>query len=386
VDLRDDPRGRTPLMPADDATEHEVTLLELLVPLVEGYKLLVLSVLVAALAGFGVASLIPPTFTATATILPPQQQQSSALTALAATLGPLAGLAGGAGGLRTPADQYVALMQSVSVSDRIIDQFQLREVYEQKFRVDARKKLERNVHIRTGKKDGLITIEVDDTSPKRAADIANQYVDELRRMTGTIAVSEAQQRRVFFESQLQQTRDRLVKAQQALGASGFNQGALKAEPKAAAESYARLRAEATAAEVRLQTMRGTLSDNTPEVQQQQATLSALRVQLARVEAASVTTDNASPDYVSKYREFKYQETLFELFARQYELARADESREGALIQVVDVAQAPERKSKPKRAMTAITTTLATALLLAIGVVARHSWRQRQARRSGSAAA
>jgi uncharacterized protein involved in exopolysaccharide biosynthesis len=254
----------------------------------------------------------------------------------------------------------------------------LMQEYEAKLRMHARKTLSGNVRITVGKKDGLITVEVDDKSPQRAADLANQYVDELRYMTSTIAVSEAQQRRVFFEHQLQQTKDKLTAAQQALQASGFGQGAIKAEPKAAAEGYARLRAEVTAAEVRLQGTRGSLADDAPEVRQQQATLTALRSQLARLEQASNVS--GGPDYVSKYREFKYQETLFDLFARQYELARVDESREGALIQVVDRAAPPEWKSKPKRAITAIVAALATALLLIVAVVARHSWQQRLARR------
>ena len=114
------------------------------------------------------------------------------------------------------------------------------------------------------------------------------------------------------------------------------------------------------------------------MRQQQATLTALRSQLTRLEQASDV--NGGPDYVSKYREFKYQETLFDLFARQYELARVDESREGALIQVVDKAAPPEWKSKPKRAITAIVVALASALLLIVAVLAHHSWRQRLARR------
>ena len=287
-------------------------------------------------------------------------------------------MAGATGVVRAPADQYVALMQSVTVSDRIIDKFNLMQEYEAKLRMHARKTLAGNVRITVGKKDGLITVEVDDKSPQRAADMANQYVDELRYMTSTIALSEAQQRRVFFEHQLQQTKDKLTAAQQALQASGFGQGAIKAEPRAAAEGYARLRAEVTAAEVRLQGMRGSLADDAPEMRQQQATLTALRSQLTRLEQASDV--NGGPDYVSKYREFKYQETLFDLFARQYELARVDESREGALIQVVDRAAPPEWKSKPKRAITAIVVALATALLLVVAVLARHSWRQRLARR------
>jgi capsule polysaccharide export protein KpsE/RkpR len=273
-------------------------------------------------------------------------------------------------------DQYIALMQSVTASDRLIDQFKLMDVYSAKYRVDARKELAQNVRITAGKKDGLITVEVDDASPQRAADIANRYVEELRRLTGTLAVTEAQQRRVFFERQLQQSRDRLVMAQQALQASGFNAGALKAEPKAAAEAYAKLKAETTAAEVRLQTLRGSLADGAPEVRQQEATMAALRRQLAHAEQA---TDIAgAPDYVGKYREFKYQETLFELYARQFELARVDESREGALIQVVDPAAAPEKRSRPKRMMVALTATLITVFLLVAYILVRLNYRQARA--------
>lgn len=341
-------------------------------------KLLVLAPLAAGLLALGIATLIPPTYTATTTLLPPQQTQGGAATALA-SLGTLAGLAGNATGIASSGDRYVALMQSATVTDRLIDQFKLMGVFEAKFRVDARKALAANVRISLGKKDGLITVEVDDTSPQRAADIANRYVDELRRITGTLAVTEAQQRRVFFEQQLQASKARLVQAQETLQASGFNAGALKAEPRAAAEGYARLKAEATAAEVRIQALRGNLADNTPEVRQQQATLSALREQLARVERATDT--KGSPDYIGKYRDFKYQETLFELYARQFELARVDESKEGALIQVVDLATPPEKKSKPKRAMIAGSTTLVAGALLALWVVLREPGRRTsQARR------
>lgn len=372
-------RNEAPLAnldPRDSADEDDgMDLFELLSLLARHWKLLVAGSLLAGFAALGITYLIPPTFTATTTFLPPQQQQSAAASALA-SLGPLAGLAGVAG-VRTPADQYVALMQSVTVSDRLIEQFKLMQEYDVDYRMEARKALAKNVRIAVGKKDGLITVEVDDKSPQRAAQIANSYVDELRRMTGSIAITEAQQRRLFFERQLVQTRDKLTAAQLALQASGFSQGALKAEPKAAAEGYARLRAEVTAAEVRLQTTRGSLADDTPEVRQQQAALGALRGQLARLEQA--TDVRGGPDYVGKYREFKYQETLFELFSRQYELARVDESREGALIQVVDAALPPERKSKPKRAIIAIMSTLAAGLLLIMALLARQSWRQHQAR-------
>jgi uncharacterized protein involved in exopolysaccharide biosynthesis len=372
-------RIETPAPPYLD--DEGPSLMELAGVLGGHLKLLVAGPLLVGLAALAYTFWVAPTFTAVTTFLPPQQQQSAA-TSLLASLGPLANLAGAnAGALRTPADQYVAFMQSATVSDRIVEHFKLMQEYEAQYRVDARKRLAGNVRITVGKKDGLITVEVDDKRPDRAAEIANRYVDELRRMTGTIAVSEAQQRRMFFEHQLTQTRDRLTEAQLALQASGFSQGALKAEPKAAAEGYAKLQAEVTATEVRLQATRKNLADETPEVRQLQAALGALRGKLERMEQA--TDIRGSPDYVGKYREFKYQETLFELYSRQYELARVDESREGALIQVVDVATPPERKSKPKRAVTAVVTTLVTLLVLAGFVLARDSWRRRRAGPTGS---
>jgi uncharacterized protein involved in exopolysaccharide biosynthesis len=211
--------------------------------------------------------------------------------------------------------------------------------------------------------------------------MANAYVEELRRLTSTLAVSEAQQRRLFFEKELKEARDQLARAQQDLQASGFNVGALRAEPKAAAESYARLKAEITAAEVRTQVLRGSLADSSPEVQRQLAQLSALRGQLARLEQAADAS--VGPDYLTKYREFKYRETLFELFARQYEIARVDESREGALIQVVDLAVPPEYKSKPKRALIAVAATLLSLLLLGVFILVRHSWRETAADPEGA---
>ena len=304
-------------------------------------------------------------------MLPPQQQQSAAASALQ-NLGALAGLAGGVAGIKSPADQYVALMQTTTVEDRLIERFKLMEVYDAKYRSEARKELEKNTRISAGKKDGLLTIEFDDEDPKRAADIANAYVEELRRITSNLAITEAQQRRAFFEKQLAQTKDKLAAAQRALQAAGINEGAIRAEPKAAAEAYARLQAEITASEVRLQTMRGYLAETAPEFLQAQNQLNALRGQLARREA--VNTSGAQGDYVDRFREFKYQETLFELFARQYEVARIDESREGAVIQVVDTATPPERKSKPKKALIAVVATLAAGFALLLWVFVRHALR------------
>jgi capsular polysaccharide biosynthesis protein len=350
-----------PMAGDPDETEDSIHLLDLVFPLAQRWRmLLVVPSLAAFVAGMW-AFLVEPTFTARTTFLPPQQQQSAGAAALA-SLGTLAGLAG-ASGIRTPADQLVSLLQSNAVRDPIIDGMGLMAHYEVEYRTDARRQLDREVRISVGKRDGLVTIEADGRTPEQAAELANRHVVELRRVTGELALSEAQQRRAFFEIHVRQTHERLMKAQAALESSGVTAGALRAEPRVMADSYGAIRAQITAAEVRLAALKRNLADRAPEVLQQVSTLTALREQLARIEAVSPAPSNEG--YLGRFREFKYQEALFELFARQYELARVDESKEGALIQVVDAATPPERRSRPRRAVLVVSTWGLTLLLTSV---------------------
>lgn len=353
--------------------------LDLMLPLAARWRSLLLLPLCCGVLALGGSFLLPPVYTATTTFMAPQQSSGGLMGALS-SLGGLAGLAGGAVGLKNSADQYVGLMQSVTVSDRIIAQFKLAEVYDIEFPSLLRKELATHVQISVGKKDGLISVQVEDNNAERAAAMANQYVEELRRMTSVLAVTEAQQRRVFFEKQLQDTKAQLARAQAGLQGSGFNPGALKTEPRAAAESYARLRAETTAAEVKLQTLRGALADSSAEVRQQLALLQALREQVQQLEKSQAAAQSGpvSADYISRYRDYKYQETLFELMAKQYELARIDESREAALIQVVDQAHPPERRSRPRRVLIAAAATLLSGLGYALFLVLQDRWRRARA--------
>jgi tyrosine-protein kinase Etk/Wzc len=349
--------------------DDEISLLDLLQVIVDNLRLLVLGPLVCGLAALGISFAISPTFTAKTQFLPPQQQQSSAASILA-SLGALGGLAGAATGLKSPADQYIAFMKSVSVQDALIERFKLVEKYEAKLKTDARLALTGNVRIASGK-DGLISVEVDDKDPKYAADLANAHVEELRNLLGRLAVTEAQQRRMFFEKQLAQAKDNLAKADLALKSSGIHSSVLKSSPASAVEAVARLKAGISVQEVKLGTMRNYLTENSPDFKQALSELASLKSQLAKAEKEEPASQGAS-DYVARYREFKYQETMFELFAKQFELAKVDESREGAVIQVLDIAEPPERKAKPKKAMIAILATFASGFALFLFVFVRSA--------------
>ncbi len=353
----------------DMQDDDEISLLDLLQVVVDNLRLLVLGPLVCGLAALGYSFTIPPTYTAKTQFLPPQQQQSSAASMLA-SLGALGGLAGAATGLKSPADQYISFMKSVRVQDELIERFKLIEKYEAKLKTDARMALTGSVRIASGK-DGLISVEVDDNDPKFAADLANAHVDELRNLLARLAVTEAQQRRMFFEKQLQITKENFTKADLALKSSGINSSVLKLSPASAVEAVARLKAGISVQEVKLGTMRNYLTESSPDFKQALSELASLKSQLTKAEKEEPASKDAS-DYVARFREFKYQETMFELFAKQFELAKVDESREGAVIQVLDIAEPPERKAKPKKAMIAIIAALSSGFALLLFVFIRSA--------------
>lgn len=351
-------------------------------PLIRHWRLLIALPLACALAALGITYLLQPVYTARTTFLPPQQQQSSAAAAIA-SLGNLAGLTGAGAPVKSPADLFVALMQSSTVEDRIIERFKLMDLYAESLRSDARRRLENNTRVSIGKRDGLVTVEFDDHSPQRAAAVANAYVEELRHLTSSLAVSEAQQRRVFFEAEMKRAHAALTAAEQALQASDINTSTLKSDPRLAAEPLLRVRAQLAAAELRLRMLLGTMAEQSPEVQQQRAIVAGLQQQLAASERSG-DRDRGSK-YSGRFREFKYHEALFEVLSRQYESARLDEAKEGSIIQVVDLAVEPDRRSRPRRASTAINTLLVALLSLVVVLEARLIWSRIQPSLAAAAA-
>ena len=355
----------------NEQIEDEISLLDVLQVIVENLRLIVLGSLVAGLLALGASFLITPTYMAKARIMPPQQQQSSAASLLQ-SLGALGGIAGAASGIKNPNDQFVAFMQSRTIQDALIKRFNLTERYDVKYVEDARTVLTKKVQISSGK-DGLISISVEDHQPAFAAELANAHITQLAELLSKLAVTEAQQRRIFFEKQLLNAKENLTKAEQALQSTGVSASTLKANPAAAVSGLAQLQASIAAQEVRVSSMRGYLAESAPDFKQAMTELAALRTQLRRAEqtAPSQSGDN---DYIAKFRDFKYYETLFDLFAKQFELARVDESREGAVIQILDTATPPERKSKPQKALIAVIASIAAAFLLLLFVFIRQSLR------------
>ncbi len=363
--------------PIPEGGDDEISLLEMLQVLWEHKWLLIGSTLGAGVLAAGVTLMMPNYYTATARMLPPQQNSSSA-AALLGQLGGLAAAAGGSiGGIRNPNDLYVGMLKSRTVADRLIERFDLKAYFDEESQNLTQKELADASKISAGK-DGIISVSVETKDPKLSADLSNAYVEELIRLTGLLAVTEASQRRLFFERQLAKVRDNLAAAEndarEALSKGGL--ALVEGQGRSLIEASARLRAQITAREVQIGAMRGFASETNPDLQLMQRELGALRAELARVEGSSAPgADGKYPPVANenarKLRELRYLEMLQELLVRQTEAARLDEAKDMSLVQVLDSAAPPDRKSAPKRAFIVLIAMVFMFLLVVFGVFGRR---------------
>jgi uncharacterized protein involved in exopolysaccharide biosynthesis len=356
-----------------DGQEDEISLLDLLIVLAERKRLIFWVTAGFAVVAVIVSLLLPESYTATVTILPPQQN-SSLSSQLAAQLGSLGGIvqmASGSGSLlKNPNDMYAAMLRSRTVEDAMVDHFALMQEYGTKYLSDACKAFENHSSVDGSGKDGLIHISVKDRDPKRAADLANGYVDQFRELSKSLAFIEAQQRRLFFEDQWKQANQNLADAEQALKETEQKTGLIQLDSQARAliESAAALRAQIVTKEVQIQGMQTYATGENAQLIEAEQELAGLRAQLAKMGGNGDNPDSiivpkgqmtgAGIEYVRRLRDVKYYETVFEIMARQFELAKLDEAKEGAIIQVVDPAIPPDRKSFPRRALIVLAATAA----------------------------
>jgi tyrosine-protein kinase Etk/Wzc len=374
------------------SAQTEISLLDITVLLVARKRFIIRFVLGATALAILIAFVLPVRYEANIVLLPPAQNSSmaSALLGQMGNLGALGSLTSLAGGLsiKTPGDMYVSLLTSRTVEDAVIQRFGLMGEYREKRMSDARKEFERRTKAVAGSKDGLIRITLEDGDPKRAAELANGYVDEFRKLSASLAITEAARRRLFFERELQQAKDSLSAAEEAMRKTQQSTGVLQIDSQARAliESAAVLRGQVVAKEVQIQSMKSYAADDNPALILAKEQLAALQSQLDQIGGSQYDAGSnivlskgrvtqVGMEYLRRFRDLKYNETVFELLAKELEIAKLDEAREGEIVQVVDPAVPPDQKSSPHRTFIVIGTTILAFFVAALWVVVGQGLRR-----------
>jgi polysaccharide export outer membrane protein len=349
-----------------------MTVLELLTLLSRHWRFLAKAAFVGAICGLALAFLLPVQYTAITTILPsgPSSSLASAFASQSGELGLLASIAGSGLGYHNPAEVCVLMLRSRSVEDAVIQRFQLMKEYRKKRLSDTRIALERITSVTLNLKTGIIAVSARDPDPVRAAELANGYVDEFRKFTGSLAITEAGQRRQFFEQQLLAATGNLNQADEAFRNTQQSTGMLDpvSATKADLESAVTIRDEIAAREVQLRTLRTYSTEQNPAVVRVRQEIAGLHTQLAEVTGSKhdVADDplvpkdkipEAGSEYLRRLRDVKYNEAVVAVLAKQLEIARLDEARQSPVVQVVDPAVTPDKRSAPKRTVILLASTM-----------------------------
>ncbi len=350
--------------PEDDlGSGFEVSLIDAVAQLVSYRRLIALLTGLVSLLGILYCLTLPPQYTSTTKIMTPQQTQSSAALLMSqltnSGAGSLAAAASGGLGLKNPNDLYVGLLGSRPVADALIQQFGLENEYRSKDMAAARKTLAGNTQLAT-EKSGFLAVSVTDGDKQRAAQIANAYTEQLRIVTKNLAVTEASQRRLFYEDQLKQAKEALVTAELAFQQVQQEKGLvqLDAQARAIIEGLAALRERAQIKQVEVEGLRSYSTEQNPNLQLAESQLASLKAEQARLEQRSETpgigslglgnVPSAGLEYLRAQHELQYRQAIYDMLMKEYDAAKLDEAKDAAIIQVVEPAIAPSQKSSPHR--------------------------------------
>jgi len=349
--------------------EDEINLLDYLIVLAKRKTFIAKVTLGFAIITAIISLVMSPIYKAETKILPPVNGGSGIATQLMNQLGQLSAIAGISGvpvNGKTPSELYIGLLKSRTVLDRMIDRFDLMKLYRASYRQNVRDKLLNNVlSVRDDRKSGIITINVEEKDPKRAADMANAFVDELQKLNSGLAITQASQRRLYFEEQLKAAKASLTQAEENMKTFQEKTGALhiESQAKAVLEGIGMIRAQIAAKEVELKVMKTYSTPQNPDFRRVEETLRGLRAELAKMEGrGGQGHDPLMPtgrmaqigtDYAKQLRDLKFNDVLSVLVLQQYEAAKLDEAKDATTIQVIDRAVPPEKKVKPQRAVMVI---------------------------------
>ena len=340
--------------------------------------------LVTFLLASAIAFILPNTYTATASFIPPPSS-SGGLGSLASQLGSV-GAGAVLGAVKNNGDLYVGMLSSHTVAARLVSRFRLISTYKVKKESSAIKRLASHSNFEVGVRDGIVTVKVTERSAERARDLANGYLEELRYVTGQLAISEAAQRRLFFEQQLAHEKDDLADAEVALKQVQERTGLIApaGQTQVGISTIAQTRAAIASRQVQLAGLRFSATNDDPrviklhdevaELQEQLAVLQKGIGQSSSVDVPASNVPQVELEFVRQEREVKYHEALFQMIAKQYETARLDESRDAPSLQILDLATVPDTRSGPQRTMIIIAGLLLGVLAgIFFVLVSDRSW-------------
>ena len=314
----------------------------------------------AGVLTLGVTFLLPKWYTASATILPPEESDllsNMSLAQRALTKFPAFGILED---YYTPADVFKAILGSRTIREELVRRFELQRVYKKKSMELTLKALDRNTRIKMNP-DGTIKVSVDDRDPKRSADMANGYLEALDRFNVEKRNTTANRTRLFLQTRTHETDSLLRASEDTLRRyQESHRTVAPANPGGAdVQAAADIMSRKLMLQVRLGVLRGYLSETSDQVLQVKEELNQLERRLAGI-------PELQGELLRLIRDTKVYEQLYLLLTAELEQARIRETMNTPTVQLLDSAVTPERHSRPKKGVLSVAATL-------LGLLGASAW-------------
>lgn len=360
-----------------------INLLDFITFILRWRRFIVLAVGLVIVITAVVSLIVPAHYTANATIFPSQEEPLDASSFISSQLAGLPGVAGFAAQMGAlPGEIYLTILRSRSMSETVIDTFDLRAVWKME-RAPIEEIIEGllgRAKFRYDLRDGTVTIEVTSRSPQMAADMANFYAQELDRRNQELKSQKATHDKIFIGERLEDTRHRMEELEDSLLSFQERTGVLDVEEqvKATIKTGAELETLRLAAELELTLARDMMEPDNPLIDELERKVAGVREQMRRLvdrhqksaEDKLILTLSDAPSYGVTYlkllRDITVQELLYQYLTQQYEQARIAEVRHTPTMQAIDWGVPPTKRSWPRRGVMVVVAG-AAAFVFAVAV-------------------
>ena len=353
--------------------EHEIKAVDVLTVLLRRRWFLIWNFLIVAVVSIIISLLLPKWYTSKSVLLPPASgaPELSAFTSgsIGSILGGMTGISGG------EVDVYLAILNSRTLKQTVIDKFDLPKVFNLKGKYYIEtvfKILDERTAINYDMESGVISVSFIDKDPQRAADVANYFVSQLDKINKELSVRKAKFEREFLEQRVDLNYKEIDAAEQALKEfqEKYNAVAIPEQMVAALKTAAELKAQLIALQVQYEVDKATMDTDHPALKELNKQISAIEKRLASFDYPSsefgkgkglfpgfADVPSLQKQYTELRREVEIQNSLLEFLLPQYEGAKIQEAKDTPSIQILDRAVPAEKKTKPKRSKIVILSCL-----------------------------
>ncbi|MEC9274392.1 MAG: GNVR domain-containing protein [Candidatus Neomarinimicrobiota bacterium] len=370
-------------------------------------KFIFKNVIIVTLSAIIISLLLPKWYASKAVVLSSGAGQFNFLSSISPI--PVADF--GLSTINEDINNFIAILQSRTVKEYMVNKFNLIDRYKQRDIEYAIEAFEEKIELEVTE-EGTLEITIIDKDPFIAKEMVNEVLFMLDQINQSIGMEAGKYNREFLENRININKKDLEKAELALKTFQEKTGIIDLVAQLSStmqmsaqaynsifEAYTALYAKKIETETELAVAKTTLSNNNPTIMQLEKLLNEQTIQLDQLmirldEKLQYLLSNISPAQIDTIpniefsvsfntlpslglenarliRDVELQSTIQEILIPQFEQAKLEETKNIPTLQIIDKPKVALNKTKPKRSLIVIGSTIMSLLMSLIFVYTDH---------------